>query len=79
MDFVYPQVLNGLCLSTGSEGRAGMAAIVDPDYKINLTELCTALQRQLPAYSRPLFIRLLKEAADTTGGVLFGSLTLLVI
>lgn len=54
-------------LSTGSEGRAGMVAIVDPEYKIDLTELCAALQKTLPPYSRPLFVRLMTQAADTTG------------
>ena len=44
-----------------------MAAIVDPEGRINLTELNPALQRSLPTYARPLFIRLLKQAADTTG------------
>ncbi|KAL4219699.1 hypothetical protein ACF0H5_022269 [Mactra antiquata] len=51
----------------GSEGRAGMAAIVDPDNQINLVELNAALQKSLPSYSRPLFIRLMRKAADTTG------------
>ncbi|XP_052224361.1 long-chain fatty acid transport protein 1-like [Dreissena polymorpha] len=52
---------------TGAEGRAGMAAIVDPEHKINLVQLCKALQEKLPPYSRPLFIRLMAKAADTTG------------
>ncbi|KAH3803076.1 long-chain fatty acid transport protein 1-like [Dreissena polymorpha] len=52
---------------TGAEGRAGMAAIVDPEHKINLVQLCKALQEKLPPYSRPLFIRLMEKAADTTG------------
>ncbi|KAH3802803.1 hypothetical protein DPMN_156487 [Dreissena polymorpha] len=44
-----------------------MAAIVDPEHKINLVQLCKALQEKLPPYTRPLFIRLMEKAADTTG------------
>ncbi|XP_059170137.1 long-chain fatty acid transport protein 1-like isoform X2 [Physella acuta] len=50
----------------GYEGRAGMAAIVDETGSINTHQLGLSLSRALPAYARPLFIRLLKEA-DTTG------------
>ncbi|KAL8558160.1 hypothetical protein ACOMHN_035465 [Nucella lapillus] len=50
----------------GSEGCAGMAAIVDEDNSLDLAALTSALQRSLPSYARPVFIRLLKEV-DTTG------------
>ena len=50
----------------GSEGRAGMAAIVDQDNSIDMEQLAVALARSLPSYARPLFVRLIKEA-DTTG------------
>ncbi|XP_046376251.2 long-chain fatty acid transport protein 4-like [Haliotis rufescens] len=50
----------------GYEGRAGMAAIVDETNSINLADLNQALQRSLPPYARPVFIRLTKEV-DTTG------------
>lgn len=50
----------------GSEGRAGMAAIVDEDNSLDLAALTGALQRSLPAYARPVFLRLMK-AVDTTG------------
>ena len=43
-----------------------MAAIVDPERKIDLNALYADLQKALPAYARPLFIRLLDEM-DTTG------------
>lgn len=46
-----------------------MAAIVDPHDQIDLVELNKALQKSLPSYSRPLFIRLMRQAADTTGKV----------
>nr|KAG5710616.1 hypothetical protein BaRGS_013262 [Batillaria attramentaria] len=50
----------------GSEGRAGMAAIVDENQSLDLAGLTAALQRSLPPYARPVFIRLMK-AVDTTG------------
>ncbi|CAK1591339.1 unnamed protein product [Parnassius mnemosyne] len=43
------------------EGKAGMAAIADPDNKLNLTELAKGLTSALPAYARPLFLRILPE------------------
>ena len=60
-------IMRDYFLFPGSEGRAGMTAIVDPNDQINLQELCVALQKSLPSYSRPLFIRLMRQAADTTG------------
>ena len=46
-----------------------MAAIVDEDRNLDLQELTSALQRSLPAYARPVFLRLLNEV-DTTGDYL---------
>ena len=43
-----------------------MAAIVDENENLDLSQLNAALQRTLPPYARPLFIRLIKEA-DLTG------------
>ncbi|XP_013194431.1 long-chain fatty acid transport protein 1 isoform X1 [Amyelois transitella] len=43
------------------EGKAGMAAISDPERKLDLTLLCKGLKSSLPAYARPLFIRVLPE------------------
>lgn len=48
------------------EGRAGMAAILDPEGKVNLKALAEGLQNSLPSYARPLFIRLL-QTVDMTG------------
>lgn len=45
----------------GSEGKAGMAAIADPDGNIDMTVLAEGLAKQLPVYARPIFIRILKE------------------
>ncbi|CAL8096219.1 unnamed protein product [Orchesella dallaii] len=50
----------------GSEGRAGMAAIADPEGNIDLSTLAEGLAKQLPAYARPLFVRILKQI-DMTG------------
>lgn len=43
-----------------------MAAIVDHNDNLDLSQLNAELQRTLPPYARPLFIRLIKEA-DLTG------------
>lgn len=50
----------------GLEGSAGMAAIVDEDSSLDLEALAMALQRSLPPYARPVFLRLL-PTVDTTG------------
>lgn len=47
------------------EGRAGMAAIVDPDHQIDVDKLSGGIRGSLPSYARPLFIRLLKELPMT--------------
>lgn len=48
------------------EGRAGMAAILDPEGKVDLVKLAEGLKTTLPTYARPQFLRLLKEV-DMTG------------
>jgi fatty-acyl-CoA synthase len=49
----------------GSDGRAGMAAlVVDPEFDIKL--LGEHVARELPSYAQPLFVRIL-PAIDTTG------------
>ena len=50
----------------GAEGRAGMAAIVEPSEGIDLTHFVQAVKKQLPSYATPLFIRLV-EQMDITG------------
>jgi fatty-acyl-CoA synthase len=49
----------------GTDGRAGMAALV-VDSHFDLQGLHSLLQRELPAYARPVFLRLLPEL-ETTG------------
>lgn len=47
------------------EGKAGMAAIVDPERKVDMDYLSVVLRGSLPPYARPLFIRLLDEIPRT--------------
>ena len=49
----------------GSEGRAGMAAIVGTEALVDLTNLAKKLFSSLPAYAVPLFVRLLPEVELT--------------
>lgn len=49
----------------GQEGRAGMAAILASN-GIDLKGLAFHLKTNLPAYARPLFVRLIKDV-DRTG------------
>lgn len=48
------------------EGRAGMAAILDAEKTIDLTDLANGLKKVLPSYARPQFVRLLTKV-DMTG------------
>lgn len=52
----------------GTDGRAGMAALVlaEGTGQLDLDSFSELVQRELPAYARPLFLRLL-PAMDTTG------------
>ncbi|XP_044752462.1 long-chain fatty acid transport protein 4 isoform X2 [Coccinella septempunctata] len=48
------------------EGRAGMAAILDPEDNVDLKALAEGCRKSLPSYARPIFIRILKKM-DMTG------------
>ncbi|MDA9680031.1 long-chain-acyl-CoA synthetase [Gammaproteobacteria bacterium] len=54
----------------GTDGRAGMAAIVLKEHiktqNINLESLSEHIRENLPSYARPIFIRLLAELPTTT-------------
>ncbi|KAJ8672520.1 hypothetical protein QAD02_003779 [Eretmocerus hayati] len=49
----------------GNEGKAGMVAIYDPEQNINLEELADRVKKALPAYARPLFVRVLSKLPMT--------------
>lgn len=50
----------------GTEGRAGMAAIVDEDNKgIDLIALLQQLKEHLPVYAHPIFLRIVDSVAVT--------------
>lgn len=51
----------------GVEGKAGMAAIAHAGGQFDLDALWIAVQKALPSYARPVFLRLL-PSLDTTGG-----------
>jgi solute carrier family 27 fatty acid transporter 1/4 len=57
--YYFPQI-------RGLEGRAGMVAIVDLDDSLNLTKLADGLNKALPSYARPQFIRIVRKV-DMTG------------
>ena len=57
--------MTGVFSSTGSEGRAGMAAIVGTEASVDLANLAKKLYLSLPVYAVPLFVRLLPEVELT--------------
>nr|XP_003229743.3 PREDICTED: long-chain fatty acid transport protein 4 [Anolis carolinensis] len=50
----------------GAEGKAGMAAIVDPDHTCDLERFAEDMKKALPAYARPIFLRLVLELNKTS-------------
>ena len=50
----------------GAEGRAGMAAIPDPERKVDVAQMYVGMSEKLPAYARPIFLRFVDEI-DLTG------------
>jgi len=49
-----------------AEGKAGMAALCDPEKKIDLSRLSQQVVKHLPSYARPLFLRII-PAMEMTG------------
>ena len=45
----------------GTEGKAGMVAILDPERSVDLDLLAKQIRNKLPKYARPLFIRIIKD------------------
>lgn len=52
----------------GSEGKAGMAAICDPDKKTDLKVFLKEARNVLPAYAVPLFVRVVADLEATGEG-----------
>ncbi|KAI0242882.1 Long-chain fatty acid transport protein 1 [Lamellibrachia satsuma] len=50
----------------GLEGCAGMAAIADNTDSLDLRQFYTSMQKALPSYARPVFLRILHKV-DSTG------------
>ena len=49
----------------GTEGRAGMAAVVDPESKISFETLAQSLKQLLPSYAIPVFLRIVHKVEVT--------------
>ncbi|XP_053329615.1 long-chain fatty acid transport protein 4 [Spea bombifrons] len=49
----------------GTEGRAGMASIADPNHSSDLDRFVRDLKKALPGYAHPVFLRLLPEVNKT--------------
>lgn len=49
----------------GTEGRAGMAAILDKDATLNLSKFAEGVKKVLPSYARPQFLRILRQLEMT--------------
>lgn len=54
---------------TGVEGKAGMAAIADSTGSFNCESFLREVQKVLPPYARPVFLRVSPQV-DTTGELL---------
>jgi hypothetical protein len=56
---------------TGTEGRAGMAAIAVPEGgHFDVVQFGRDVQKALPSYARPLFLRFLPELEATGANLL---------
>ena len=55
-----------------NDGKAGMVAIpaMDGDGDVDLDKLVMGVMKELPAYARPIFVRLVKKRLDLTGEIL---------
>lgn len=52
-------------LPPGTEGRAGMAAVANPTGSCDLEHFAQLLEKELPLYARPIFLRLMPELHKT--------------
>ena len=44
--------------TSGTEGKAGMAAIMDPDKVVDMNDFYDGVCKMLVSYARPLFVRI---------------------
>ncbi|OXA41243.1 long-chain fatty acid transport protein 4 [Folsomia candida] len=51
----------------GMDGKCGMVAISDINGGLNISNLHEELSRYLPPYSRPVFVRVMRNELETTG------------
>ncbi|XP_021961206.1 long-chain fatty acid transport protein 4 [Folsomia candida] len=51
----------------GTDGRAGMAVMSDPENSLDLHQLAIGVIKSLPSYARPLFLRILTTEIEMTG------------
>lgn len=56
-------------MCAGVEGKAGMAAVAHTGGQFDLDAFLIAVQKALPSYARPVFLRLM-PSVDTTGETL---------
>lgn len=54
-----------VCVWAGAEGKAGMAAIADPSHSSDLEKFVRDMEKVLPPYARPVFLRFLPEVNKT--------------
>lgn len=52
----------------GAEGRAGMAAIYDPEGNLDIEKFGEGIEKKLPFYARPVFIRCMRESPPNMTG-----------
>lgn len=52
-------------MCSGAEGKAGMAAIADPAHSSDLEKFVKDMEKALPPYARPVFLRFLPEVNKT--------------
>lgn len=54
-----------------TEGKAGMVTINDETGDLDLEILSKGINKSLPGYARPLFLRVVKTPASLTGKLFF--------
>jgi len=54
-----------------TEGKAGMVAIVDEAGNLDFDQLSLGINKSLPVYARPLFLRVIKTPISLTGQLIF--------